>query len=508
MLIPLLIQHAASKPVEMPTIDLGDNAEQSYFAVARALMSAVEWFMKLIGQGENRTLFIWLYAILVFVISILIGWALQWLILKVVNKVSKHWKNDLYGQLTQAHFFTKISRVVPAFVFLIFIQFTLITRASLAGWLSRLTWIYVVYIVANALSTIMMAIWVHVDMRENKRKLPLKGLVQLAKGIIWIIAVIIIAAILFNKSPGTLLAGLGAFAAVLMLVFKDSILGVVAGVQLSQNDSLHLGDWIKVKGTDANGIVQEVSLTAVKIQNFDKTITTLPPYNLVSNGFTNYRPMQLSGTRRIQRSYMIDSDSIVPCDDAMLARFAQIPLMKDWIAKKIEQKKAGKVEDVNNSEGLVNGSIETNLGVFRAYLKMYLESHINIDHDPSRSDTFVSTLPQTSYGVPLQLYCFTNTSAWIPYEAIQSAVFEHIAIMMGRFMLYTNENASGRDEILNGYLESGKVYTDYFSVPYPFVHGEGTPERPVPPSVFEAEAAGSTPQASTPPEASQPAESK
>ncbi|MDE5774247.1 MAG: mechanosensitive ion channel family protein, partial [Muribaculaceae bacterium] len=283
-MISLLLPHLVKETTrhDVPTVDLSSATEDNYYTLARILMDGVDWVLKLIGQGDNQTLFIWIYSGLVFGISLLIGWVVQWIVVSVVTKLSQHWRNDMYTRLTQARFFTKASRFIPAIVFLIFIQFTLTSRATLAAWLTRITWIYVIYIVANALSTLAMVLWSHLDARENKKKLPLKGLVQLIKGLIWITAVVIVIAIVVNKSPGSLLAGLGAFAAVLMLVFKDSILGVVAGVQLSENDSLHVGDWIKVAGTDANGIVTEVSLTAVKVQNFDKTVTTVPPYNLVS----------------------------------------------------------------------------------------------------------------------------------------------------------------------------------------------------------------------------------
>ncbi|MDE5774634.1 MAG: mechanosensitive ion channel, partial [Muribaculaceae bacterium] len=206
--------------------------------------------------------------------------------------------------------------------------------------------------------------------------------------------------------------------------------------------------------------------------------TTVPPYNLVSGSFTNYRPMQESGTRRIQRCYMIDGDSVVPTTDEMLAAFAKVPLMSDWINKKLAQRAAGKVEDVNNSAGLVDGSLDTNLGVFRAYLKLYLDASEYIDHNAAVSECFVRTLDQTANGIPLQVYCFTNTSKWIPYEAIQSRLFEHIAIMLAKFRLYTYENASGRDEVINGVLEAGANPDKYFGVPYPFYVNGGNPLNP------------------------------
>lgn len=477
-LIAPLTRHAhIDKTQEVPIVELSHQSEESYYEVARLIMKGVNYILKPLGLEHNNFIFISVYAILVFLIAWAIGEAVKVIILFIVHHLSKFVKYDLYGRLKEAHFFEKICSVIAPVVFLIFIQFTLTGQATLALWLSKLTWIYICFRICVALSTLSMVIWNHVDARENKRKLPLKGIVQLIKGMLWIIFTIVVMGIIVNKSPASLLAGLGAFAAVLMLVFKDSILGVVAGVQLSENDSLHVGDWIKVPGTDANGNVVEVTLTSVKVQNFDKTVTTIPPYNLISGSFTNYRQMQITGTRRICRNYMIDADSVVPADDIMLERYSHIPLLSDWLKKKIEQRAEGKTEDALNSAGLVDGSIETNLGIFRAYLKLYLDAHPNISH-ASADTCFISTLPQTAVGIPLQIYCFTSTSQWTPYEAIQSSIFEHIAIAMGRFGLYTNENASGRDEILNGVLEAGKDPARYFGIPFPFLSAGGTPDAP------------------------------
>lgn len=476
--ILLLITHDLSNGEKaIPHVQLSHATEEGYWTIARLIMKADHWLLSLFGLEHHQLLFTAVYAVLVFLIAVGVGQVVKWMILYAVDHLSKVVKYDIYNRLRAANFFTKVCRIVPPIVFLIFLQFTMAGKASLASWLSRLTWIYIVYVFAVALNTLLLVIWSHVDARENKKKLPLRGLVQLIKGIIWILAAIIVVAILVNKSPGSLLAGLGAFAAVLMLVFKDSILGVVAGVQLSENDSLHVGDWIKVPGTDANGNVIEVTLTSVKVQNFDKTVTTLPPYSLVSGSFTNYRPMQESKTRRICRNYMIDADSIIPTDDEMLRKYAKIPLLTDWINKKIAQRNAGKIENVMNSEGLVDGSIETNLGVFRAYLKLYLDANGHISHAPG-DQCFISTLAQTSMGIPLQLYCFTDTAQWLEYEAIQSSIFEHVAIMMGSFHLYTNENASGRDEILNGILEAGADPALFYGLPYPFLQNGGLPQSP------------------------------
>lgn len=406
------------------------HSDGTSYAISRFIMNVVNWLLGVCGLEHNNTLVTVLYAAVVLGVALIVGKLAQWVIFRIVREIARRWDSDVYRSLTDVKFFHKICRMIPALVFLLLIRFTLSNHNVLSATLTKITLIYIICVAALAFSALVMAIWQHIDLRENKRKLPLKGLAQLAKGAVWIVAVIIVVAILVDKSPGALLAGLGAFAAVLMLVFKDSILGLVAGVQLSENDSLHVGDWIQAG--NANGTVTEVSLTAVKVLNWDKTTTTVPPYSLISSGFTNYRSMQASRTRRICRSYMIDADSVLPATDEMLDSIRKVPFMDEYITKKLAQKAAGKVADVDNPDGLVDGTIDTNLGLFRAYMKMWLDANPHISHS---SDCFVSTLPQTSGGIPFQVYCFTDTSAWFAYEAIQDTVFEQIAAMLHCFML-------------------------------------------------------------------------
>lgn len=450
---------------KIPPVALPQEASRHYYALARFIMKIARDIIGWFHQGYNETLFIFVYAVLVFTIAFGFGYLLKWGVVKICRKLSAHLTGDIYHNLLDEKFFTRTCRIIPAIIFLILIQFTLFEHVSLAEWLTRVTWIYIIVLLAISLCSLVNVTWIHVDNRDNKRKLPLKGLVSLIKGVIWIIAIIVIICLLVNKSPGSLLAGVGAFAAVLMLVFKDSILGLVAGVQLSENDSLHVGDWIKAG--DANGIVTEVTLTQVKVLNWDKTTSTMPPYSLVSSGFTNYRSMQTSNTRQVQRSYMIDADSVIEATDDLLDELAKIPLLTDWIAKKRAQKAAGHVENVLNSEGLVDGSIETNLGIFRAYMNLYLKNspEVYVDPDDGFSYMFVTTLPQTTAGIPLQLYFFTSTSKWVAYEGIMASVFEHIAVMLSKFKLYTFEYPTGRDTIIEGYLSPGKAPESVFGLP-------------------------------------------
>lgn len=443
------------------------EAVDETYQIGKFIMNIVKWIFDHIGLEQHANLELFVYAALVFAISWGIGIVAQYIILFIVNIIAKKWKGDIYEELTKAHFFHKASRIIPAIFFLIMIQVTMQQHSSLGSWLSRITWIYLAFVLARCLTILVKVIWYHVDQRENKKRLPLKGLIQLICGIIWILFAIGVVSILVDKSPGTLLAGIGVFASVLMLVFKDSILGLVAGVQLSENDSVHVGDWIEVQGTNANGTVIEVTLTEVKIQNWDKTVSSVPPYNLISGTFTTYRPMQESHTRRISRTYLIDSESVVVPTPQLLERLKEIPILKDWIEKKQAQKAAGREYCVNNPEGLVDGTIDTNLGIFRAYMKLWLLNNPDISHS---DDLFVNTLQQTANGIPFQVYCFTNTSAWFAYEGIQATVFEHVAVMLSKFDLFVFENESTRATVLEGIvtreLPKGE---SYLGVPKPIV---------------------------------------
>lgn len=478
------------KPIDV-THFIG-NATGASYTIAQFVMRVVDWILGVVGMEHNQTLVTILYASVVFLLALGVGKVAQIVIFRLSREIARRWDNAAYTGLRNARFFHKLCRIIPGVVFLILIEFTLSNHNVLSNLFTKCTLFYIVITSAMALNAIVTAAWQQVNERENKRRLPLRGLSELVTGVIWIVAIIIVVCILVNKSPAALLAGLGAFAAVLMLIFKDSILGLVAGVQLSENDTLHVGDWIKVNGTDANGTVTEVTLTSVKVLNWDKTTTTLPPYSLVSGSFTNYRTMQESNTRRICRSYMIDADSVLAATDEMLAELRQLPFMDDYIGRKLAQRAAGQVADVNNPAGLVNGTIDTNLGLFRAYFKMWLDANGNISHD---SDCFVSTLPQTSGGIPFQVYCFTNTSAWFAYEAIKDSVFEHLAAMLHFFRLYAFENPSGRDTVVDGYLSPGRNIGAVFGVPYPFFNGQTSPDAiaPAPSSDAPQQSPGAPP---------------
>ena len=239
----------------------------------------------------------------------------------------------------------------------------------------------------------------------------MKGLVQIFQVILFFVGGIIIVSVLINKSPTTLFAGLGASAAILMLVFKDTILGFVAGIQLSANDMLRIGDWIQLSDGSANGIVLEITLNTVKIQNWDNTISTVPPYTLVNTTFKNWRGMQESGGRRVDKSIKLDMNTLKFCTDEMIARIRQeIPLMKE----------------VAYTDGMTNAQL------YRIYIERYVSQHPLVN---SNLYQIIAQREPTPYGVPIEIYFFLSDTVWKEYEQIQSDIFDHLLVMVDQFDL-------------------------------------------------------------------------
>lgn len=319
--------------------------------------------------------------------------------------------------------------------------------------LQHAVWIWFVVAVVVAVNGVLRSVGTAWLSRSTMHDRPLKGMVQTLQVVVGLVGAVVVVSILIGRSPLTLITGLGAFAAVLMLVFKDSILGFVAGVLLAENDMVHLGDWIEMPSNRVNGVVQDVSLTIVKVRNWDNTIVTVPPYTLISESFTNWRGMQHSGGRRITCGVTLITDYIKPCTPRFLERMKGFDNgLSLFITAKQRQEAEGMEADVNNPEGLVDGSIRTNAGLLRAYLMMYLQRHPALNPELL---TMVRTLPATDSGLPLQLYCFTHHKAWPQYEAVQAALMEHLLSVLPVFELHAYQNSSLRDNIINGFLEGG-----------------------------------------------------
>lgn len=278
--------------------------------------------------------------------------------------------------------------------------------------------------------------------RPHAASRPIKGYLQVGKIILFAAAAIMIVAVLMDQSPLLLLSGLGAMAAVLMLVFKDTILSLVASVQLTSNDMLRVGDWIEAPQFDADGDVVDIALHTVKVQNFDKTVTTIPTYRLISEPFRNWRGMQEAGARRIMRALHIDQNSVRFLSSAQkeeLARFAQL---REYISGKVTEMTAWNRELAERGDDPINHRELTNIGTFRAYIQAYIASHPRIDGTMTQLTRQLSPTPE---GLPIQIYCFANTTDWAEYEAIQADIFDHLLAVLPKFDLRLFQKPGGID---------------------------------------------------------------
>lgn len=381
--------------------------------------------------------------VIVLVIAFLADAVCRHLLLRavahVVKKTKATWDDIVFDRKVMIH----LSRMVAPVIIYLFVPVAFAeTGSSTLEFIQRICLIYILIAFLSFINSFLKAVYAVYSERERLRDRPLKGMLQTVQVILWFIGAIVIVSILINRSPVSLLAGLGASAAILMLVFKDSIMGFVSGVQLSANDMLKVGDWIAMPKYGADGTVMEVTLNTVKVRNWDNTITTIPPYLLVSDSFQNWRGMQESGGRRVKRSINIDMTSVKFCTPEMLEKYRKIRLLKDYIekAEHIIQE-YNEEHDIDNSI-LVNGRRQTNLGVFRAYLTAYLKSLPEVN---PKLTCMVRQLQPTDRGLPMELYFFSSIKDWVPYEGVQADVFDHVLAIIPEFDLQVFQSPSGRD---------------------------------------------------------------
>ena len=380
---------------------------------------------------------------LVLVIAFLADAVCRHILLKIVahlvRKTKATWDDIVFDHKVMVH----LSRMVAPVIIYIFVPVAFAEAGSATlAFIQRICLIYIIITFLSFINSFLKAVYTVYSAKEQLRDRPLKGMLQTVQVILWFVGAIVIVSILINKSPVSLLAGLGASAAILLLVFKDSIMGFVSGVQLSANDMLKVGDWIAMPKYGADGTVIEVTLNTVKVRNWDNTIVTIPPYLLVSDSFQNWRGMRESGGRRVKRSINIDMTSVKFCTPEMLAKYRKIRLLKDYV-EHTEQVIADYNEKnhIDNSI-LVNGRRQTNLGVFRAYLTAYLKSLPDVNQELT---CMVRQLQPTDHGIPMELYFFCSLKDWVPYEGVQADVFDHVLAIIPEFDLQVFQSPSGRD---------------------------------------------------------------
>lgn len=342
------------------------------------------------------------------------------IILKAVSKTSTKWDNDiLTPEVLRA-----CSQLIPAIVVAWLLPRIFLSHEALHVWVKKLTLFYIVWACVHLINTVIGAIFTAFENRNMGKIHSLKGTFQMVKLIVICVAIIVGAGILFDRSPLTILTAFGASAAVLMLVFRDTILGLVAGVQLTANNMLHKGDWIVCDKAKANGEVIDISLTTVKVRNWDNSVITIPPYNLISDSFQNYQPMRTSGGRRVARYVYIDVNSV---------RFLNPDEIHDL-------RKEGLLHGDNRSEKIVN------LGVFRHHMEEWLRKRKDIVVRKGRTMfVMVRQLQPTPQGIPLELYFFTSKTDWAAYEEVQSEIFDYVYATIRRFHLRLYQAPSGLD---------------------------------------------------------------
>ena len=352
-------------------------------------------------------------AALLVILAIGLDYLCQAIFVGSMKKLAQHTHYQWDSLLLKRKVVHHLVHTIPGILVYALLPLAFIRGKGLLLLSQKICAVYIVFALLLAINGFILVFLDMYNMRQVNKNRPIKGFMQVLQVLLFFIGGIVIIAILIGKSPASLFAGLGASVAILMLVFKDTILGFVAGIQLSANDMLRPGDWITVPGSNANGIVQEITLNTVKIQNFDNTISTIPPYTLVSASFQNWRGMVESGGRRVMKSIFLDLNTIKFCTPDMLNTFRkEIPLLADY----------------KPDEGVT----PTNSQMFRVYVEKYLTSLPVVNTD---LDLIISQLQSTEYGVPIQIYFFSRNKIWKEYERIQSDIFDHFFAMIPKFEL-------------------------------------------------------------------------
>ncbi|QIA09936.1 mechanosensitive ion channel [Draconibacterium halophilum] len=407
-----------------------------------------------------------LAALICIMLIVFVAWLAHFITRKIflviVQRIARRTKTHWDDILVENRVFKGLAHLVPAFILFYTADFSYPNIHQEVGelapevykslsqdyyWgladlllkISRIYFISIIVFVAGSSLNAGLQIYNTTEFAHSR---PIKGYVQLLKIFVFFMAGILLIAVLLGKDPTALLAGLGAIAAVLLLVFRDTILGFVASIQLSANDMVKIGDWIQMEAHNADGTVIDISLNTVKVQNWDKTITTVPTYALVSESFFNWKGMEESGGRRIKRSVSIDTNTIRFCDTAMLSRFEKFDLIRGYVQEKERELKEYNKGKNLAEEDYISGRHQTNIGIFRKYLEVYLRQHPKVKQDLT---FLIRQLQPIGKGLPIEIYVFSNDQEWANYETIQADIFDHIFAVIPEFELRVFQEPSGAD---------------------------------------------------------------
>ena len=428
---------------------MGDKQElgKEVGLLADSFRGINSWIVdKFMNMGLDQLSANYLRIAILVVAMIVLSWAANYItkrfIIKVLDVFFRKTKSKYDDYLVERKVFHKLSHLAPAIVILLMTGVIFYNYPGFSRILTNVVFVYIVFVFVGSLSSFLKAVDDVYNTFDFAKERPIKGYIQVAQIVIYSIAILISVSILFGINMTAIFTGLGAIAAVILLIFKDTILGLVAGVQLTANNMVKIGDWISMPSHNADGVVLEITLNTVKVQNWDKTITTIPTYALVANSFSNWRGMEESGGRRIKRHINIDMHSVKFCDEAMLSKFRKIAYLKDYIEKKEKELEEYNKENNFDDAVLVNGRRMTNLGVFRKYLEEYLMHHPKIHKEMT---FLVRHLQPTEKGIPIEIYVFSTDQEWAKYEAIQADIFDHILAVVPEFELSVFQFPTGSD---------------------------------------------------------------
>ena len=388
----------------------------------------------ILSASNNQDYMIWIWIVSISFISYLVT---RYVILRTISSLFKKTSTELDDILIEKGLFNRLSYVVPLLIVYnltdLFPEYIIVSRLVLA---------FIAISILASLNSFISSINEIYSKSKYSNKLNIKSYIQILKLIINLFGAIIVVAVLSGRSPLYLLSGIGALTAVLMLVFKDTILSFVSSIQISSNDLFKVGDWVEAPQFGADGDVIDIALHTVKIQNWDKTISVIPTHKLIDSSFKNWRGMSESGGRRVKRSINIDVNSIRFCTDSMVDRYKKFDLIREYIENKISDIEGHNTDRNVTDEALVNGRALTNIGTFRAYISAYLKNHPKIHKDMT---FLIRQLAPTDSGVPIQIYVFINDTNWVSYESIQSDIFDHLLAVSQEFDLKVFQNPTGND---------------------------------------------------------------
>jgi len=403
----------------------------------------VSWLTEQGVSAENLALATLLLGCgIIFVVCAIAYYITKHELLSLVGKIVTRSRNQWDDLILEHHVFERIALLIPLLVFWFLIPQTIAPESMTHYFLLVLAKIAICYQVARTIGSLLNVIKSLYGQTAKERYLPLNASIQVIKLLVYLVATILSISFILNKSPIYLLSGLGALTAVLLLVFQDTIKGLVASIQISANKMLAPGDWIEIPQYGADGDVLEIGLNTVKVQNFDRTVTTVPTYALISGSFKNWRDMFSSGGRRIKRTITIDVSSICFYQAEDIEHLTKIKLLTNYLEQKKFELTEYKKQHNLSEDDHINQRQLTNIGTFRAYIEAYLRQHEKVHQEMT---CMVRQLPATATGLPLELYFFSNDQNWVNYEAIQADIFDHLYAMAPTFGIRVFQHPSGAD---------------------------------------------------------------